>query len=680
MSPSLADRLEPHVRHRPLATAAAAALLIGAVVGPAAARGTAAPVAAPAAGTATSALNILSLALAGHAVQVGGVALTSDTVTGSAIAKAVVTPVTVDGVAYGEQTVTPESSPMTVPVVSSGAVVPAALSGLAAVTSPAFDVSTSSSDGASSRAGTASLGSISVLGLPIKLDGTVDVSSVVSGTNALGQKEVTVKNLALPSVADLLAALGVDLSKLPVATLTELLERLNLASTVVDTAQKALDDAQAALNAQIAAAQAQVDAAQKNLDAAKTDLASKLTALDTSKANLSAAQAAVDAATTASNAALAAQASAKTELDKATAQVQAVSPLVPFATALGLASPALKATYQAAVDGAAAAAAQVATTGTALANAKSAADIATAAVNAAQGAVDIAQKLVADLQAVLNGLIDALQKILANLQPQLDALLAAVTGVLDGTPLVSIDSISLQTQALVTSAKEGGQTSKIVGGEIVGLQVLGTDVLKNALGVSSIDVLDLVSGTLAKVTDTVNGLTGTLSSVLSNVPSLPTLSIPAPQIGVLTKTTSTGIAGGFGLADNSVKALSVTIPAITLPALVALPNAASLPAISGLPTGGLVGAAAVGDLVSKPIALSLATLSEQSKFRPATVAAPGTNNPGTNAPGTNTPGTHTPQTPQLATTGLPAGIALLAILFVGGALLLRRRLADGTVV
>src|SRR4051812_43696992 len=70
------------VRTRPLATAAAAALLVRAAAGPAAARGTAASTAKPAAGTATSALTLLSLALAGHDVKVGTVALTSDTLSG----------------------------------------------------------------------------------------------------------------------------------------------------------------------------------------------------------------------------------------------------------------------------------------------------------------------------------------------------------------------------------------------------------------------------------------------------------------------------------------------------------------------------------------------------------------------------------------------------------------------
>ena len=86
------------MRHRPLATAAAAALVLGLVAGPAATTASAAS-AGKSAGTATSALQILSLALAAHRAEVGNVALTSDTVSGSPVAKVVVTPVKVDGTA-----------------------------------------------------------------------------------------------------------------------------------------------------------------------------------------------------------------------------------------------------------------------------------------------------------------------------------------------------------------------------------------------------------------------------------------------------------------------------------------------------------------------------------------------------------------------------------------------------
>ena len=629
------------MRPRPLAVTAVAAVLVATAAGPAAARSTAAadtPV-----GTATSALNLLSLALANHSVQVGGVALTSDTVSGDPVAKVVVTPLKVDGTAYGEQTVTPASSPATVPVVDSSTVVPAALAALASVKSPAFDASASNTDGASSKAGTASLGSVSVLGLPLALDGAVNVTSAVTDASAVGEKTITVENLALPSIADILAALGLNLPKLPVETLTKLLTDLGLTSTAVTTAQQALATAQAAFQTQLTAAQKAVDDQQALVDAAKADLATKLSALDAAKVDLTAAQAVVTTAQDAFDDAAAAR-------DAAAAAITAV---LPVGTTLDqylvlFPSSTLVTTYNNAV-------ALVTSTGTALANAKTAADAAQVVVNTAQAAVDTAQTLVNDLVAVLNSLIAALNAILANLQPQIDALLAAITALLDGTPLVSIDSITLQTQALVTSATAGGQTAKVVGGELVGLNVLGTDVLQNVLGTSSVDLLDLAGNTLTSVTSAINGLTGTLSSVLSNVPSLPTLSIPAPQIGLFTKTASTSIADGFGVAENSVKALTITIPAITLPAAVALPDASSLPAISGLPTGAVT--TAVGDLVSKPITLGLVTLSEQSKFRPTLTSAPGS----------------APTTPNLAATGLPAGLALVALLFVGGALLMRRR-------
>jgi len=619
------------VRHRPLATAASAALVLGVIAGPATATASAASSDA-AAGSATSALQILSLALAGHQADVGTVALTSDTVSGTPVAKVVVTPVKVDGTAYGEQTVTPASSPVTVPVVDSSTVVPSALSGLIAVKSPSFDASASDSDGASSKAGTGSLGSVSVLGAPLSLAGSVDVSSLVNGTNAVGEKTVTVKNLALPSVADLLGALGLDLPKLPLDTLTNLLNGLNLTSTAVTTAQQALTTAEATIKTQIDSTQAQIDATQATITKATTDLA-------TAQTQLTAAQkAAADA--------LAAQQAAAAAI---TAALPAGTTLTQYLALFPSSS--LVTTYNAAT-------AQVTST--------------SAAVTAAQSAVDTLQKTLTDAQTLLSSLVATLNGLLAQVQPQIDALLAAITALLDGTPLVSVDSISIQTQALVTSASTGGQSAKVVGGEITGLKVLGTDVLNNVLGSSSVNLLDLVGSTLTSVTSTINGLTGTLSSVLSNVPSLPSLSIPAPQIGLLTKSTATDIVGGFGTASDSVNALSVTIPPITLPASVALPNAASLPAISGLPATGALKAAAVGDLVSKAITLKLVTLSELSKFHGAVVVV---------VPGT-TPPAGTPATPpsNLATTGLPAGLALFAILLVGGALVLRRRLVDGTEV
>ncbi|MCA1711098.1 MAG: hypothetical protein LC789_05455, partial [Actinobacteria bacterium] len=126
-------------------------------------------------------------------------------------------------------------------------------------------------------------------------------------------------------------------------------------------------------------------------------------------------------------------------------------------------------------------------------------------------------------------------------------------------------------------------------------------------------------------------------------------------------------------------------------------------------------AQAVGDLVSTPITLSVATLSDTVAFKPAVVAeqtatpgtttgtsapgtsspgttspgtttpgttTPGTSAPGTTAPGTTTPGTSTPETvptasgvPQLPRTGLGLGLPVLAAMLLAGACVLRRRLA-----
>src|SRR5688572_22129656 len=108
--PELSVRIPPAVP-----AVAAMALLPSAV--PLATASTAAVF--PAAGTATSAVSLLSLKVASHDVRLGNLALVSDTVSGNPVAKVVVTPLNVDGTAYGEQTVTPTSSPASVPALDS---------------------------------------------------------------------------------------------------------------------------------------------------------------------------------------------------------------------------------------------------------------------------------------------------------------------------------------------------------------------------------------------------------------------------------------------------------------------------------------------------------------------------------------------------------------------------------
>lgn len=585
------------IRRPLLATTAAMSALVLCTAGSAAAAATTA--AKPAVGSATSNLNLLSVSAGGHAVSVGNLALTSSTLTGSSIGKAVITPLVVDGTAYGQQTVTPAASPVTVASQST----PSALASILSVASPAF--SASASNAPSSHAGTSSLGSFKVLGLTVPVQGAVDLGSAVSAkTGAVGQKTVVVKNLALPSIADLLGALGLDLSKLPVGTLTSLANQLGIATSAVNSAQAAVDSAQAAVNT------------------ATSSVTSKTATLSSATAALAAAQTALVSATTA----------VQTKLNAVTGATLAAFPTAntiagygglsaPGVSAVELVSPGTAAAY------------------TNYTNAQTAASTATAAVATAQAAVNAAQAL--------------LTSALATLASAISTALGLVTAVLDGTPLVSLGSLNVTSRAVASSAKAGGQQAVVVGGTVSGLKVLGTDVLDTVLGSTSINVLDLVGSKASAVNAAISTLTGTLSSVLSTVPGLPKLSIPAPQISVLTKSATTAIAGGFGTANTTVQGLRITIPAITLPSSIALPGAANLPALAG------VTQQVAGLLSTAPISVGIATLSDQASFRPAVLASSTPTAPGV--------------VPQLPKTGLPVGVAVVSMMLIGGALVLRRR-------
>jgi hypothetical protein len=264
------------VRPSPLLATAAALAVLGAVTGPALAATDTEAV--PAAGAAASGVTLLELAAGGRTVSAGTIELISEALTATKVAKVVVTPLEVDGTAYAQQTVTPASSPVTVPGVSTDTVVPG-LKGIASVSSPGLTVSASDSGAVTTKAEASSLGGVSVLGLPLELAGTLDVGSTVNDAGALSGKTLEVTDLALPSIADLLAALGLDLSLLPVEVLHELVTELDLVTTTIEDLNAALDEAQAALQEQIDAATAAVDAQVDALDAAQDDLAAAAAAL-----------------------------------------------------------------------------------------------------------------------------------------------------------------------------------------------------------------------------------------------------------------------------------------------------------------------------------------------------------------------------------------------------------------
>lgn len=574
-------------------TAATAALALCAASGTAAASTTAV-------GRGTSSLSVLDLTVAGHHLSLAGLSLISDTIASPRVSSVSFTPVTVDGTAYGKQSIDQSSSPKTVGAVSA----PAALAPVASLTSPVLGMSATSAP--SNHAGASSLGSLKVLGLPVQLAGALDIASAVSSTTgAQGLKTVTISNLALPSVADVLAALGLDLSKVPVGSLDNLVNGLELVTTTIRTAETAVDSAQAAVNS------------------ATADLATKTSAL-----------AAANTTLTTANATLASAAAALTAVINGNLLALAPWSVTDITSLLGLNSTQL-----------ALAEAAVPTLTSALATYTSAAS----AVTTAQAAVTAAQGLVDTAQALLTTLTGTLTNVLHNLLTLLQARL-------DATPLVSLDSLQVITRAAVSSASKGGQHAEVVGGTVKGLKVLGVDVIASALGSSTLDLAGVTTSVLSQVNGVIGQVTGVLSTVLSNVPGFPKLDVPAPVVGLLTKTTSTSISGGFGNASTLVRALSITVPGITLPTTLALPGASSLPAFDSVTQ-------VAGQLTSAPLSMNVLTLRDQATFRPAVAGSSG--NPSAGGPGSN----------GLPPTGLPTGVAAMSLLLIGGALVVRRRLS-----
>lgn len=578
---------------RPLLTltAGCSALLLAGLSGTPA---VAATVASPAKGVGTSGLTVLQLIAGGHDVTVGSVALLSDTVSGTPVAKATITPLEVDGTAYGKQEITPANSPLVLPTVTS----PSSLSGTLALSSPPFTAT--ATNGPSSRVGSDSLGSVSLLGLSVPLSGAVDLGTAVTSAGAVSEKELSLRDLSLPSIGAILAALGLDVSKLPTGTLTDLVDQLDLTTQAIDTAMAGVDAAQAQVDA--ATATAATKAAE--LLAAQQDQAAKQAALDTATAALQA------------------------QLDQVTPATLTLYPTADTIAGYAGLGPTGVAAVELDAPGTAAAYADYTDAQAALAAAQ-------AAVAAAQTAVDTAQAAVTTLTDTLNGLLDAVDDL--------------ALPVLNGTPLVSLDSLTVATKALATSNKAGGQQAEIVGGAVGGLRVLGTDVLDAALGSSEVDVTKLVGDAVTDVNALVGELTASLSDVLTAVPGFPGLSVPAPEVGLLTKTVATSISGGYGRAATSIQGLSIALPAITIPEGLALPAAADLPAFSGVTQ-------VAGQLTSAPVALGLLSVSEQSAFAPAVIA----------------PTVDTGR-PTLPKTGLPVGVTAFAALLLASAAVLRRR-------
>ncbi len=542
-----------------------------------------------AAGSAVSSATIATVSVGGltigtttipaNTISLGTLSATAQTLSSAAPAVSFV-PVTVNGAKKGAITVTPANSPQTVGGVASGALPLNVLS----ATSPAATLKAAKSAAGPVSELSASLGSVSILGMPVSLDGGLNVGSATDAKHARAGKVLTIKNVSLPNLADLLAALGIDISKLPVDTLTSLVNELPI--TLDDVTSGDFDDAIFA-----------VGEATGDLSAAQGTLATETAQLAT----------------------------ATNDLNQALAGYEGVMPALPAPVEAPLNN----------VDWDALAG---------LGAAGTAAQDALRLDSAIDEAADAYEAAKPQYQAAF----DAIAPLRAALKTATDALAGVVEGILAGTPLVKIGAAEVGTKANVT----GTAKTADVTGYVSGVEVMGEDVLKMVTGSSKIDAAKLVNDAAGKVNAEIAGITETLAGVLSSATGATGLVVPAPKIEVLTKQTSTGVSGAFGTAAATVNALSVSIGSATIPAAYALEDAAEMAGIGQTASG----------FRTAPLSIKVGTLNESAKFRPASST---TGNPGTKTPG---------QTGSHPSTGLPAGLALIAMIGVGVAFAARRHL------
>jgi len=204
-------------------------------------------------------LTVVGKTVDGHTVSLGTLSAVAQTLSGDAPAVSFV-PVTVDGVKTGAVTVTPANSPKSV----GGVAIPALPLNVLSATSPSATLTAAKGAAGPISGLTANLGQASILGMPLTLNGKIQVGSATDAKRSQAAKTLTISDVELPNLADLLAALGIDLKKLPVDTLNGLVESLPV--TISDAAAATI----AATNSAIDSAKGAYATAIQNAAAAQT--------------------------------------------------------------------------------------------------------------------------------------------------------------------------------------------------------------------------------------------------------------------------------------------------------------------------------------------------------------------------------------------------------------------------
>ena len=413
----------------------------------------------PAKGSATSSLTVLQLSLLGNTLSAGQIAAVADNAVSPHNVKLVVTPVdsSVSG-PVGQQTVTPGSAATTVPSAPASASLP---NGVGSITGPTFSVSAAdNATGVLTSAALKALGSVTILTMPVNLQ-TASLSNTasVTSTAATAEKSLSVGTIALPSLQDLLAKLGLNLNNL-----LDLLTQANLdklAGLVTDTTTGAVKTANDAVNTARTAIGAN---APTSLSGAQSALTTANGAVTTAQTTLTSANAAFTSALTG-------------------ALGNAVT--APLLAAAGITSSTTAAQFLAS---------PLATNA-----ALSAVTTAANAVGPAQAAVTAAQAVVTQLQA----LITALQGLITQVLNAVNA---------SNDPLASLGGVNVVTKAVAASTPTAAADVTVASTHVLGtLSSLPLSQLTSALST--------VTSTLSGVLNSVAGVSFTPPSIAIGTPT-----------------------------------------------------------------------------------------------------------------------------------------------------------------
>ena len=475
------------------------------------------------------------------------------------------------------------SLPQPVPLLS-GQIAPASLSSLV------------DADGAHASL-SSSLANVAVAGGIAKVDSAnVDLGGVAGPNQSNSTRSVTVNGVTVLDLRALLQMVGLDLNKLPLQTLADLIQQLGLFDTLNSLTgqnfQSPSDIVNALSSTTITSAQAAVNTAQAALNTAQTTFDQAQAAFNTAQTNLNSANAALATANTALAAAEAAVVGAG--LTDALCALPINSALPVCVTLAQAQAAVVSATNAQAAAQAAFNAAQ-----TALNTAQTALDAAKAALDAALAALN---SLLGSLSNIFNGLADTL-----NLQP-----LLRIEGVQVGSTALAADTV--------------GNSSATTTGSIGNVKVGGI----NLGGIDLAATLDQINALVGQATTAVNNVLTTISPKLANLVTIQLfkhatdvsqsgsyVNSVAGITGLLATVTPPDVCGVLNDVLTKLPVGLNSLPGVTLPSLPVSSVLSTLGSTINCSVPGILRQQALLPALTTPITLSAAQANSVASFAAA---------------------------------------------------------------